>query len=634
MQGHRSLWALLLACTTLTMLTLPAAVGQVYSHAKWTIGQIEDPPDDAVPCPALSAELLKQHAVNNLVILTVVDRLSMKKFGKSWIKNIEAANISYAFVAALDPWTSKVLGHWGIKRCFNAPMDKLDYRGSDHDFSWGSNHWRKTTWSKVQITAAVYELGVHVIHSDADVTWFQDPMPYFAKFLDGPVHALFTSDALETKNSGGDQGLEAMTSPYININTGVYFVRQYPGGNHFFSEWLKLKGDHDDQDGLNTLVRGEAHKGDRQYPSAKMNAATRLVQCALDTQTMVSLLPVSMFGNAYTYVNGQVHKRLGHPLYEIHWVWSGSTMESKQQTMRDAMKFWDPPEYYYSPNLVTMDLWVPEPYQDFSQTPFDQTERMIQFHIYAANTQLRQAYYGFLAAMALERVFVVPKFQCFCSKNWYMTQSCRINGETHTLFPFDCSLSNIMRVKKLLHGGLHVRDGTQKGTVAIREHTFLQNPNVPHDVRKSRLVLVPADLPRSSADVSAPSTPLQERPQPDGSVHVTVPWPLDDHDLKTLLAPLSNKFRIIHFVNATKILGRGFHSPTFWSKFDATISKLTTRWCCRSPEDQAKFNATDFVNLRILPKERELTGSTFRAEYGIERSAAGFDDVPSEPQTM
>ena len=42
------------------------------------------------------------------------------------------------------------------------------------------------------------------------------------------------------------------------------------------------------------------------------------------------------------YVVGQVHERVKHPLYAVHWVWSGSTMESKQQTIRDAMKFWDP----------------------------------------------------------------------------------------------------------------------------------------------------------------------------------------------------------------------------------------------------------------------------------------------------
>jgi hypothetical protein len=34
---------------------------------------------------------------------------------------------------------------------------------------------------------------------------------------------------------------------------------------------------------------------------------------------------------------------------------------------------------------------------------------MVQFHIFAANAQLRQAYYGFIAALALERVLVMPK---------------------------------------------------------------------------------------------------------------------------------------------------------------------------------------------------------------------------------
>ncbi|KAG1667986.1 hypothetical protein FOA52_000630 [Chlamydomonas sp. UWO 241] len=81
---------------------------------------------------------------------------------------------------------------------------------------------------------------------------------------------------------------------------------------------------------------------------------------------------------------------------------------------------------------------------------------MIQFHIYAANTQLQQLYYGFIAALTLDRVLVMPKFQCFCAKNWYMTQSCRINGERHSTFPYDC---------------------------ALREHTFMANRNVPDEIK-------------------------------------------------------------------------------------------------------------------------------------------------------
>ena len=53
------------------------------------------------------------------------------------------------------------------------------------------------------------------------VPHFQDPMPYFSNYLDGPVHGLFATDALETRNyQASDQGLESMTNMHININTG------------------------------------------------------------------------------------------------------------------------------------------------------------------------------------------------------------------------------------------------------------------------------------------------------------------------------------------------------------------------------------------------------------------------------
>lgn len=126
------------------LLLARAAVAQAPAHAHWTVGEIGDPPDHAPTCGPLTKELLAQHAVNNTVILTVIDRLSMKKFGKSWVQNVQVANITYAFVAALDPWTSRTLGHWGVKRCFNAPMDKVPYKGTG-----------KARWARQLLAAGV-----------------------------------------------------------------------------------------------------------------------------------------------------------------------------------------------------------------------------------------------------------------------------------------------------------------------------------------------------------------------------------------------------------------------------------------------------------------------------------------------
>ncbi|KAG1667987.1 hypothetical protein FOA52_000631 [Chlamydomonas sp. UWO 241] len=120
-------------------------------------------------------------------------------------------------------------------------------------------------------------------------------MPYFGKYLDGPVHALFTTDALETQNREGDEGMEQMTSPYININTGVYFVRYWEGGKAFFEEWFKLKDKGHDQDGLNTLVRGHAHRGEVGLPNA-IQPKDRMMPCALSNTTFVSFLPVRYWG--------------------------------------------------------------------------------------------------------------------------------------------------------------------------------------------------------------------------------------------------------------------------------------------------------------------------------------------------
>ena len=40
-------------------------------------------------------------------------------------------------------------------------------------YEWGGNHWHETTWNKVRVIFAIYELGFNVIHSDTDVTWFK-----------------------------------------------------------------------------------------------------------------------------------------------------------------------------------------------------------------------------------------------------------------------------------------------------------------------------------------------------------------------------------------------------------------------------------------------------------------------------
>eukprot|EP00198_Chlamydomonas_reinhardtii_P008349 XP_001697686.1 predicted protein [Chlamydomonas reinhardtii] len=540
----------------------------------------------------------------------------------------------------------------------------------DTAYHWGSHHWKLTTWNKVHIIKAVYEFGVNVIHSDTDVVWFGDPLPFFQQQLqerhggdggdDGighkvrakwdaaasevgaagatpaaadaaaagssgwwaPPHVAVATDSVSTMNRRGDRGLEDSPQPYAPINTGIYFLRQWSGGAAFLDEWLSWQ-ERDvghDQDGFNTLARGFFFHRDPDlrlpvFPDAHTRitlprgstsgsgtndgserdvggvgdgnttgewAAPRTFRAAYSNTTGVSFLPASMFGNTYTYVNARLWEKLKHPLYAIHWVWGGSTLESKRQNMRDAMKFHDEPDYYTSPNLVTFDLDllpVPPTFNSWFST-----EHMIRFHVQAANYQLQQAYYAFAIALIANRTLVMPRFQCYCSKNWYQTQQCRINFEKATTFPFTCALSHVLRVKKL-EAGFRLPDNTEYSghRVFIREYSFLDNPKVPDSLKKSFVEIVPSQMPRA-ANLGADELVVSVEPAPRGyGQRVTVAAPLVDRELRQVLGRFKG-VRVLHFPQPARTLS-GFSTYATWEQYDAEIQKHVAYWCCRAPGD-------------------------------------------------
>ncbi|KAG2491978.1 hypothetical protein HYH03_009709 [Edaphochlamys debaryana] len=565
-------------------------------------------------CGPLTKELVLGVAKNNTVLVTVVDNIVWKCFGPSWVENVQSANITYWLVGALDPETSMALGAMGVTaHCFNAPPERLKYKGTDSTYAWGSNHWTQTTWNKVHIIKNVYEYGVHVIHSDSDVTWFNDPIPYFFSPRMAPIHIAMATDALSTGNPEGYVGPEVQTSPHWNINTGIYFFRNWEGGLDFFNMWLSWQPRNigHDQDGFNLAVRGAWFRGDQGMPTAIIPPdmhQNHYFLAAFANTTAITFLPVSSFANAYTYVNARLAEQLKQPLYEVHWVWGGSNMESKRQNMRDALKFHDEPEYYTEGTFLSFDLTdaLPAP-EGFNTWDMLKTEEMVRFHVAAGNQQLQQAYYAFAAALVANRTLVMPRFLCYCAKNWYQTQACRINHEKATKFPFVCALSQLMRVKRL-EMGLTLPGSTDYSghRVHIREYSFLENPKVPDAIKKSYVEVVASDQPRPPGNSQPPELLLlKTEPSPKGYGHrVTVAAPLNDVELRALLAMSPFKeARVIHMPKPHKILS-GFVRPETHRQYDDEIQKRVARWCCRSPADMKSRNLTDNIQFNILPQDR------------------------------
>ncbi len=59
--------------------------------------------------------------------------------------------------------------------------------------------------------------------------------------------------------------------------------------------------------------------------------------------------------------------------------------------------------------------------------------------------QLQQMYRVMAVAAALNRTLVFPRMRCYCFKNWFMSEQCRIPGDRVTQFPMDCALDQVGR---------------------------------------------------------------------------------------------------------------------------------------------------------------------------------------------
>ncbi|KAF5839487.1 nucleotide-diphospho-sugar transferase-domain-containing protein [Dunaliella salina] len=559
-------------------------------------------------CSALTRELVQAHAKDNVIMFMVLDQQLLGMYANSWLESVRAAGITNYIVGAMDPQTSLNLPKLMPQtQCFNAPVAGVPTAGGA-GYRWGSEHFVQTTWKKVHIAQKLYALGFHVLFSDADVSWMHDPLPYLKQHLahDGAPHGLFATDSLDTHNQVGDEGLEKGTSPFFNINTGIYFIKQHTGGQEFFQKWLSFdrRGAGHDQDGLNNAVRGKARASDPNLPMPQWQRAERIVWAAVHNSTAVSYLPVHVIANSYTYHVGRVHRLYNSTLLAAHWVWSGKTPESKVANMRDAMRYSDPPAYYSGSDLtlLTMDIDRPVPPPDFNQRNIDETESMVRFHLNSANYQLQQAYYGLMAAAALRRSFVLPGFHCFCAKNWYMTQACRINGEKHTQFPYMCLLSDVLR-SKLLSQGIKIPFATYEDRVVhVREWPFLSHPKVPDHIKSSRVVLAPG-MPRdSTSSVSSFEVHLTEHPSGQG-MHAAVPWPLNTRELEELVDKHFGSFRIIHLANATQLLSKGWATAEWQRTFDTHIQRYATRWCCRDPKVMAALQLPRHEELQVVPQK-------------------------------
>ena len=427
------------------------------------------PPPLASHCPELSKELIASFARDKTIMLTVCDWRIFETFGINWMKHLRELKVDYFIVGATDSSTSLFLSSGDGKH----PCFKFFEEGAEammkKDYKYGDDHYRAATWRKVTVVEKIVDWGFNVLHSDVDVVWFRDPLPYFLGPALAAVDVATSTDLITSSNPVGDEGLELAIFQHCNVNTGVYFVKSSEGGKFFMAQWAdlreRLKGDND-QTGLYQWLRGN---------KADIDHAQRRLVYQLGPKPSVALISVGMLLNGYSYFIPRLHERKKVKPLGIHMTWLPLSKEGKFHRMRDGMLYHEKPEYFNDPLFITADLDFPSSPPDYN-TWMD-TEAMVQFHLKAMDKQLIQVYRVMAIALILNRTLIFPKMQCFCYKNWFMSEQCKIPGDKNTIFPIECHLDQWLRPKVLYNYGAKIvgSDGVPRA-FDFREHSALENP--------------------------------------------------------------------------------------------------------------------------------------------------------------
>eukprot|EP00798_Chlamydomonas_sp_ICE-L_P021186 gene21186-28086_t len=288
-----------------------------------------------------------------------------------------------------------------------------------------------------------------------------------------------------------DEGLEANVQSNVNVNTGVYFVKATVGGKNLMKKWAALREvmkHENDQVGMYCLLRHTPSRDDRtkltrslpllrnqvgmyrllrHTPSREDRALRRLVYEDMGgSPTYVGLLSVGMLLNGYSYFIPKLHEALKVKPLGVHMTWLPLCKEGKFHRMRDGMLYHDPPEYYTEPMFITAG-----------------SEAMIQVHLKLMDKQLWQVYRVMAIALLLNRTLVFPKLHCFCYKNWFMSEQCRIPGDRVTHFPMKCDMDQWLRPKIAYNYGPNIIGEDGPHEFFFREYTMLDNTRFPQELR-------------------------------------------------------------------------------------------------------------------------------------------------------
>ncbi|CAA3032086.1 arabinosyltransferase XEG113 isoform X2, partial [Olea europaea subsp. europaea] len=323
-------------------------------------------------------------------------------------------------------------------------------------------------------------------------------------------------------------------------NIGIFHWRSTDSSKKLAKEWKETLLADDkiwDQYGYNELGRRKI--------DPPVDEDSGLVY-AYDGNLKLGLLPASIFCSGHTYFVQSMYQQLRLESYAIHTTLQYAGTGWKCHRLREAMVFYDPPEYYDAPvGFLTFKPSVPK-------SLFLDGEHNIESHFDLVNYQMKQIRIALAIASLLSRTLVMPTLWCRLDRLWF--------GHPGVLA---CTLTRQPFLSPYIATDFRKGVGTR---IDFREYSFFNNPSIPQQVKESWLHVQLCRKGSQACQVSNSTSQSRALKFPKNST---------EEMLKTIFSSLKT-VKVIQFSS----MQDAFLGFTDKASFTSFLKQYTDIWCC------------------------------------------------------
>ncbi|KAK8266249.1 hypothetical protein V6Z12_D12G233600 [Gossypium hirsutum] len=526
--------------------SLSSNISQPSQHRSNKLRPIWEAPSRTSKMPRLKSfrltkELVAQRAKDNVIIVTF-GNFAFMDFILTWVKHLTDLGVSNLLVGAMDTKLLKALYWKGI------PVFDMGSHISTDDVGWGSPIFHKMGRQKVLLINAILPFGFELLMCDTDMVWLKNPLPYLARYPDADI--LTSSD--QVVPTVVDDRLADWKQVGAAYNIGIFHWRPTPPAKKLAKEWIDMLLADDriwDQNGFNELVR-------RQTGPAFDDESG--IFYSYDGNLKLGILPESLFCSGHTYFVQALHQQFRLQPYALHTTFQYAGTEGKRHRLREAMVFFDPPEYYDAPGGFLSFR------PSISKSLLLDGEHNLESHFSLINYQMRQIRSALAIASVLNRTLVLPPLWCRLDRLWFPHPGALLGSLTRQ--PFLCPLDHVFEVNVMLRDLPAEEFGP---AINIREYSFLNNPFLPQRVRESwldvQLCQEGTEDCHASSNTSRPGL-------------LRFPKRSSEETLKKVFSSFKD-VKVIQFSSMQDTF-LGFTDKTREEKFRKRVKQYVGIWCC------------------------------------------------------